>query len=456
MRKLFIFSVLFLSYLASYAQSGHEINVQLKHFTKGTFYLGNYYGKNTFIVDSAKISDKGMVVFKGADSLPGGIYFILYPKKNKYFELLIDKQQHFRIYADTATHFSNLIFHGSPLNVLFQQYNHYLGRQQKRIVHAGKAGKDSVAMAALRIAIQDSIDHYRTKFINQHPQTLLALLFKAMKDPEVPTAPGNNKDSTFAYHYYRAHYWDGIDFSDDRIVRTPLLETRLQRYFKQLVPPVPDSVTYAADQLLKKAKANKKIFKFILWWLTSTYEKSPYMGMDAVFVHLVEQYYITGKAWWVKESQLKKIINKAARIAPNLIGNTAPVLSLKTPTLKPMKLSNIKADYIILVFWDPTCGHCKIIVPKLDSAYESSWKAMGVKMVGVLAGGTKTQWTNFIQKHHLTDWINLWDPTDQNLYRQPYDVYMTPVIYLLDSHNKIRAKHLNVKQLNNFLNRLNK
>ncbi len=456
MKTLLLLLILLLGSEAIFAQGGYVIKVHLEHFNNGKLYLGNYYGKNTFITDSVKISDEGIATFKGKESLSGGIYFILYPEKKKYFELLIDDQQHFSIDADTTDRFSRVSFHHSPLNVLFQQYNEFLSDQQNKIKEARVAGEDSSAIAALQADIQKNIHRYREGFIKEHPQNLLAMLFKAMRDPVVPPKPEGNTDSAFAYHYFRSHYWDGVDFSDNRIVRTPLLETRLHRYFTQLVPPVPDSVNEAADKLLAKARADKEVFKFVLWWLTSTYEQSPYMGMDAVFVHLVETYYVNGDAYWVTEDQLKKIIDKAAKIAPNLIGNTAPKLSLQTPDLKPVNLADIKAKYIVLVFWDPTCGHCKTIVPQLDSAYESSWKVMGVKMVGVLSGGTQAQWESFIKEHHLEDWINLWDPTGKNLYRRPYDVYMTPVVYLLDEHKKIRAKHLNVAQLNDFLtNRIN-
>lgn len=436
------------------AQSGHAIHVQLQHFRKGKLYLGNYYGNNTFLIDSASISSSGKALFKGKDTLPGGIYFILFPHKHRYFELLIDRQQHFGITADTSDHFTHLTFQHSEDNVLFRQYNQYLDRQQQRVIQAKAAGKDSIAVAAVKDSVQKNIHHYRKQFIHDHPQKLLAVIFKAMQDPVIPPAPPHTTDSAFAYHYFKAHYWDGIDFSDNRIVRTPVLETRLQRYFTRLVPPVPDSVNQAADQLLSRAKADKEVFKYVLWWLTSTYEKSPYMGMDAVFVHLVEQYYVTGEAYWVKEDQLKKIIDKASRIAPNLIGNTAPDLKLKTREGQSILLSAVRSPYIVLAFWDPTCGHCKITIPKLDSAYESRWKKMGVKMIGVLSGGTKEQWSDFIKEQHLEDWINLWDPQGESNYRQLYDVYMTPVIYLLDKNKKILAKQLNVKQLNAFLNRI--
>ncbi len=454
MKYLLLISISLLTAGIASAQDGYDIQVQLKHLQQGKLYLGNYYGKNTYLIDSATISSSGLAVFKGKDLLPGGIYFILFPHKQRYFELLLDKKQHFQINADSTNRFSNLVFHHSKDNDLFQQYNHFLNKEQQHIAAAKQSGKDSVAMAAIQKEVGRHIQQYRLNTIKKYPETLLATLFRVMQDPVVPDKPKGNKDTAFAYHYFRTHYWDPVDFSDNRIVRTPLLETRLQRYFSQLVPPVPDSVSNAADQLLNRAKANKEVFKYVLWWLTSHYEKSPYMGMDAVFVHLVEKYYVTGQAYWVKEDQLKKIIDKASKIAPNLIGNTAPALKLQTISLKPVTLSDIKAQYTILIFWDPTCGHCKITVPRLDSAYEGQWKNMGVKIVGVLSGGTKKQWTDFIDAHHLNDWINLWDPEGTSTYRQLYDVYMTPVIYLLDKDKKILAKHLNVEQLGSFLNKL--
>jgi peroxiredoxin len=217
---------------------------------------------------------------------------------------------------------------------------------------------------------------------------------------------------------------------------------------------VADSINAAADALLGKVTDSPEMFKYMLWWMTYNYETSPYMGMDAVFVHLVEKYYMTGQAYWLSKDQTQKIINRASQLAPNLIGNRAPELTVRTPDSAQVKLSGVKAKYTVLVFWDPTCGHCQIVVPKLDSAYEHHWKAEGVRVVGMLAGGTKQQWTDYIAEHHLKDWINVWDPENKTNYRRLYDVYMTPVIYLLDAQKKILAKKLDVTQVDQFLDRL--
>lgn len=450
MRKTFIFISFLLSCITVFGQSGYKIEVHLKHFQSGSLYLGNYYGQNTFIVDTTEINKDGIAVFEGKNKLPGGIYFILYPNRKKYFEIVIDEDDHFSVDADSTQHFKTHTFHHSPINALFKKYNDFLNNQFQKIAEAQKMGKDSVTIAGINGQVQKHIQDYRNTIIKEHSQTLLATLFKAMQDPVAPPKPTASTDSSFAYHYFRTHYWDGVDFSDSSIVRTPILEMRLNRYFSQLVPMHPDSVNLAADKLLEKAEANKEVFKFTLWWLTSHYEKTKYMGMDAVFVHLVEKYYVTGKAFWVKKDQLNKIIDKASKIAPNLIGNTAPELTFLTTNNETIKLSAIRARYTILVFWDPTCGHCKIIVPQLDSMYESSWKEKGVEMVGILAGGPKEQWLEFIKTHHLKDWINVQIVGDDT-FRQLYDVYMTPVIYLLDKDKKISAKQMSVSQLDNFI-----
>lgn len=453
MKVIFTFLLLSLLYFPAFSQSGHKITVRLKNYNNGQIYLGNYFGKQTYLIDSAQLNHEGTAVFQGKDTLPGGIYFILLPEKHRYFEMLVDKQQHFGVNADTTDHFKDITFTNSTDNILFSRYNKFLRQQQGKIDSAKQVHADSAVIQHLQQSIGKNIQAYREKYIQQHPKSMLAMIFLAMEDPQVPKNKKASADSAFAYHYYKNHYWDKIDFSDGRIVRTPILETRLTRYFTQLVPPVADSINAEADKLLAQAKANKEVFKFMLWWLTSTYEQSPYMGMDAVFVHLVEKYYITGQAYWLTDDQKQKIIDRAAQIAPNLIGNIAPPLTLKTSDLKSVSLSDIESKYIVLVFWDPTCGHCQIEVPQLDSAF-THWKNEGVKMVGVLAGGTRQQWLDFIKEHHLEDWINLWAPDQNSTYRQLYDVYMTPVVYLLDKNKKILAKKLNVKQLDNFLDHL--
>ncbi|MBX5438463.1 MAG: DUF5106 domain-containing protein [Thermoflavifilum sp.] len=441
----------------AFAQS-HRIRIQIQQLKDTLLYLGNYYGSKTYLTDSTRIDDRGVAIFEGKHLLPPGIYFVLMPDRRHFFELLMPpRDQQFEIAVDTA-HLDEVIFHHSPDNEAFVAYNRFLSHVQQELEEKQKTIHDSLQLQQLQEEIMKKIKAYRLQWIHAHPESMLATLFRGMMDPE-PTPQeqqkGEQQDSLFAYHYLRAHYWDQLSLTDSMWLRTPILEGKLNRYFSQMVPPQPDSINAAADALLEKAKGNTPMFKFILWWLTYTFESSPYMGMDAVFVHLVEKYYMPpAHIDWLSESLRQKLIQRAYELSPNLIGETAPNLLLRDTLQHAYQLDTIRAPYLLLVFWDPTCGHCIRQVPRLDSAWRANWQQMGVKIIGILADGTPQQWKDFIHQHHLTGWLHLYDPDNSSHFRQLYDVYETPVTYLLDAHKKIIAKKLDVEGLSAFLHHL--
>lgn len=462
MQKLLYFLCCLCSSFSLHAQQGYNITVQLKGYTSGTMYLGHYMGKTTYVMDSAQINNEGIAVLKGPEKQPGGIFLIVLPGKTKFFEVLMDKVQTFSVIADTSDLSGKTVYKNSPDNDMFSAYNKFLASQsdimneiQQKLAVAHTAA-DTAKVRPITEELGKRLLAYRDNIIKNQPQTILASIFKAMREPEVPPMPkkkDGSLDSTYPFQFYKNHYWDDVDLADGRLVRTPIIETRLTRYFNQLVTPVPDSVIVESDKLIAKTKNDKESFKFVLWWLTKTYEASPIMGMDAVFVHLVEKYYVPGKAYWISEEQKDKIIQRAYAIAPNLIGQRAAALALTDTAGKPKSLYDVKSKYTVLVFWDPTCGHCITEIPKMDSAYKASWKKKGVTMFGVKTEGTQAEWTKFIKDKNLAGWIHVWDPGYKSNYRKFYDVYSTPLVYLLDENKKILAKRLGVEQLEEFLER---
>lgn len=441
---------------------GYEITVKIRGYQSGYLYLGHYMGKTTYVMDSARINENGVAVLKGAEKQPGGIYLIVLPGKKKYFEMLMDEVQTFSVEADTSSLLEKTVFSGSADNEMFTAYNRFLSAQGpareeiQRQLAAARTAADSAKVVPLSEQLGKKLQEYRNNVVAQHPRSLLAAIFRSMREPEVKPMPkkaDGTLDSTYPYRYYKAHYWDDVDLADGRLVRTPIIETRLNRYFSQLVAPVPDSVISEADALIAKTGSDKESFKFLVWWLTLHYESSPIMGMDAVFVHLVEKYYVTKRAYWVTDEQNEKIINRAYTIAPNLIGQKGAPLPLQDTSGKSASLYDIKAKYTILVFWDPTCGHCITEVPRLDSAFNASWKKKGAVMFGVKTEGTQEEWLKFIRDKKLKGWIHAWDPGYKSNYRRFYDVYSTPLVYLLDENKKILAKRLGVEQLEEFLQR---
>jgi thiol-disulfide isomerase/thioredoxin len=472
MKKIVLVPGLLLTVIA-FAQGGYEIKITLKPFKNEYIYLGHYSGKQYPIVDSVKLNDKSEGIFKGTKKLGGGIYLVVYPAKNSYFEMLIDKQQHFTIIADTSTLKKEKKFINSPDNVLFNNYQAYMADRGKEIdlarkgLAAATTAKDSALWNARLKKTDSAIVAYRKNIISKNPDNILSALLHLMEEPVVPSAdkqPGGKYDSTFAYHYFKDHYWDGINFWDERIARTPasLFDERLDKYYNTLVYPNPDSVIRELDWMLGYASISEEMTRFLLVKFINRYLNQKYMWEDAVFVHLYQKYFSQKEYSWLTPQGKKIITDRAYSLMANIMGNPAENISLPDSTGKIISLYADTARFTIVCFWDPTCSHCQEMVPVLDSMYQAKWKAIGVKMFAIAkeTSGTKKDWLSFISAHHLQDWTNVYyskeeekTRVDANIpgYSQLYDVQTLPTVYLLDKDKRIVAKKLTWQQTDDIL-----
>lgn len=448
------------------AKESHEIKVTVKGLKEGSScLLANYYGEKQYIKDSAKANAKGEVVFKGDDKLQEGVYLFVLPNK-KYFDFIMDEGQHFSLDADSTDFIKTMKISGSQENKFFYDYQNFMQVKQKQIepLRADlKKVKDKDSTKTIQdklTAYEKEIKEYKGNFIKNNPKSFVAKLFKAMDEPEVPEAPilaNGRKDSTFSYRYYKYHYWDNWDFSDERLMYTPVFHNKIKFFMDKLTPQMPDSINVSTDILVEKSRANKEVFKYIVYWLTYNYESSNIMGMDAVFVHMVDKYYVTKQAFWVDSTQLYKITNRAYTLKPLLIGKKAPLINMADSTGKMMSLYDIKAKYTVVVFWDHGCGHCKKEIPKLAEAYKNKLKAKGVQVYAVETEDKPEEWKKFIKEHQL-NWINVLEKDDYKraVTKKIYDIYSTPVIYLLDENKIIKAKRIDSEQLDGIIDALEK
>lgn len=457
------------SLTAQTTSSGYAISLQINAYANQPIYLAYHYGKTKALADSALVQPNGTAVFTGNAPLPGGIYMMVSPKKEFLFELLIDKDQQFSILADTAR-LHEVKFTGSQDNTDFLTYTAFMqekggtiGALQKELSTV-KTRKDSADIQSRIASLNAEIQEYRTNYAVKSPDHILTALFHALQEPVVPPAAQQPKgvyDTAWSFHYYKDHYWDNISLTDERLVRTPFFESRLDRYFKNLVSPEPDSIKKEIDHMLLYSRSNKTMYRFLLTHFVQQYINPEYMGQDAVFVHVWEKY-INGKpdVDWFTEKYQQHMTDRAYSLMANLIGNPAWDLPLVDSNGKQQPLYEVKAPYTVICFWDPTCGHCKDLVPKLDSMFQAKWKKQGIKIYGVMTEGGKDNWVKFIKENKLKDWIHVYQTeamktaernSGKPSYKQLYDVYQTPVLYLLDNEKRIIAKKLTYQQLDELI-----
>ncbi|RYZ49648.1 MAG: TlpA family protein disulfide reductase, partial [Chitinophagaceae bacterium] len=210
------------------------------------------------------------------------------------------------------------------------------------------------------------------------------------------------------------------------------------------------------------ASANAEMQKLFLLKFVNRYLNQKYMWEDAVFVHLFEKYFAQKNYDWLTPQGRKMITDRAYSLMANITGTVASDIELPDSAGKTQKLFNLNSPYTVVLIYDPTCGHCKETVPKMDSLYHAKWKSMGVKVYALAkeTEGKKADWYAFMQKAGMKDWVNVYYSREAEKarvsanipsYSQLYDVQSFPTLYLLDSEKRIIAKKINEKQLDEIL-----
>lgn len=457
--KKFLFSISLILSSALFAQEGYQLNFKITGVPDGEIYLANYYGSGQYYKDTAYSTD-GTFSFVGETPLKEGMYSII-KDNGRVFDFMVDGQN-FSMSTDTAAPLKNMVIENSPENTLFYEYMNYLSTQQSimKDLKAQKAATEKKKeIEKIDESIKDldkTVSDYRKSFFKKHANSFTSKFLQAMEFPEIPETPklkNGQLDSLFPYRYTKKHLFDHIDFTDERFINSPAYHEKMAYYISKLTPQIPDSINAAADFLLKKA-VNPEIFRYTLSYITTTYEKSEYIGMDAVFVHMARNYYLNGKADWISEQQLKKIKERADALEPLLIGKKAPNIIVKDTAQKNyLQLYDVQAKYTIVYIWSPECGHCKKSTPVLKKLYDK-YKSEGLKVFAVGNDFENEKWIEFIKKNKL-DFINGSDGGEfTSNFRHTYDVYSTPQTYLLDKDKKIIIKKVEIEELDKFLDQL--
>ncbi len=441
------------------ANEGYLINFRVKGMKDTICLIATYYGNGNYVKDTVKVDAAGRFTFKANADFPKGIYLAVINDKS-YFEFIINNDRKFSMETDLKDLSGKMVITGSPENQLFYDYLKYnktrfaeIQAVQKLIVR-GKTSQDSINLLNDKSeAINKEIIRYKLEIAEKHPSSFVAFFINAMREPEIPEIPilpNGRKDSTFVYRYIKAHYWDGTDFTDDRLLRTPVFDNKLKKYFDNILYQNPDTLIKETDILIEKARPNPEMFKYLVWYATYHSENSEIMGFDRIFVHIVDTYYITRQATWERPAVVEKLIKKANKIRPLLIGQIPPNMVMLDTNNQPVSMYSVKSNFLILFFWDPDCGHCEQEIPKMKEFYDKNKDTFGVKIFAVCSDTSLVKWKSTIRKKKM-DWINVDGPRAlTGDYHEQYDISTTPVVYILNNRKEIIAKRLVTDQFLGF------
>lgn len=441
-------------------------------------YLANYYGEKLYYADTAKTDAEGKFSFEAVDDNQQGKYAIVAPGP-KYFELVIADGETIHMRTDTADLTGNMEVLESVNNKIMYNYIRYLTEkknQREKLVAELEANKDkdkpkaSEKIKEAYSKLNSEVMEYQKSLLEQYPNKFAAREIYMSIDPEVPAELREDREA--GYYWFKNHYFDHIDLQDDRIVRTPIYHTKLVTFLNKTTIQTPDTLIPTIDELIAQLDPSSEVFKYTVHYTTYNFETSKIMGLDEVFVHMVDTYYKTGKAHWMSQDKLENITEKADSKRKTLIGTKAPHLVLADTTGENWisTFRDIKTDYLVLFFYDPDCGHCKKETPKLVEFF-NDYEGDDVSVYAISSDNTE-KWNKFVRKQNMsfynvaipqkayesaeyaTELITTGKTNYESLkFQETFDIFSTPKVFVLDKDRVIRAKDIGVEQIADFLDR---
>jgi len=479
---LFILNLSFVG--LSSAQNGYEINVNIEGFQYDTLLLGYQYADKQYIKDTVLRTEQGFT-FKGEETLDCGMYLIILPPENRYFQFLIDDQdQQFSLTTSEANPVIDIEFQGSEENDLFYSYLKFISKQtpiaqklNEQIKEAKTANKKYDNLQSQLEKVNNEVKEFQLKVMEDHPTSLTARVIKSSREIDVPEFDmDTDQGKRERYRYLRAHWLDNLNLSDPCLIRTSLLNDKVMTYLDKLTPQIPDTINTAVDYIIEKASGNEKTKQNWLSALLNKYANSKIIGMDGVYVHMVMKYYAKGHTPWVDEEKILEMVDNATKLEPLLIGKIAPEIVVPKLDIEgtiakaaveedvhkkfvlgeKISLHQLDSPFKVLFIWAPDCGHCKKSMPNMIDFYDK-FESRGVKMYAICHQTYKETpaCADFIvERPGMLKWINLTDPYFRSKYQTLYNVKSTPQIYILNEKNEILIKRIDSKQIESIMEEL--
>ena len=426
--------------------NSYEISGKIKNFSNRFIYILDFYGFESNKIDSVKTDSKGAFSLIFNEERPTGLYRFVFANKHHNFIFNnedIEIKTNFYFLTDSMK-----IIKSEENKILndFIQFNIKNGQKTNTLftqIESLQQGSNEYKKIREKInTLRFNAPHdYIIKLHKDNPGKYVARLLKSGLIPLIDY----NAPMAETRQFLIDHMLDNVDFSDTTLINSQVFAEKAQQYFSlyesQDFEETEQGLIRALNKLMSRAAVNDKVFNYFLEYISEKYEKSDF---DNFFAYLTENYLIGSSCKNEEEEEkLKKRLDFHKMLA---IGKTAPDFQITLEDSSKLTLSEMKADYKLLLFWASWCGHCKELLPEIKNIYNEN-KSRGFEILAVSLDSIKYNWKEVIKMENF-DWINYselkaWDGS----VIEKYGIWATPAFFLLDKNNKIILKPRTPDQL---------
>ena len=268
---------------------------------------------------------------------------------------------------------------------------------------------------------------------------------------EMVSVPSMITDPQERAEYLSKHYWDKFDFKDTTLTHLPeVTEQALTNFIDIMKYVSPETASVSIKGMMGKAEADSTMFAYF----SNLYEKYLYdpnspMRNEELYISVLEKILESPVLDEVNKIRPAHLLELAKK---NRVGEKAINFTYTMANGQSGTLYNVKADYLLLFFYNPGCEACKEIIEQLttSSLLADLLKNKKIKILAVYPDEDLAAWKDYVS-HIPSTWINSFDKSVSLKNDEIYDLKAIPTLYLLDADKKVILKDATFNQVEEFL-----
>jgi peroxiredoxin len=449
MKQLFILSLMAL-WFSTYCEE-YRFEAIIKNAPQKEIYLADFYGDKNHLRDTVIPDNKGYIVFQMNESYSPGMYRV-FLSKDVFFDIIYN-HENIKIQTDYDHLADSLIVIASRENKLYYEFLKSANDYRRKFELLGPVVNYYPQTDSFYFDVKNKYETVQKEFIRftermvaENPDQWVTKIVSQRKPLYYDPALDEYGKREFATD----HFFDNISFNDADLIRSNVYTTIAIEYMSLYSNPnlnqeqLEAEFIRAVDKIMKEATENSIVYEFIVEYLVGGFER---FHFDKVLDYIAEHYSPEQCENEERKNDLKTRLEKYAELS---IGKPGPDFSIPDKDGKVIKLSDIKAEYTLILFWASWCPHCLESLPKIEEIYQSVDRKK-LEIVAISLDNEKAKWETAVKEQGFT-WKNLcdlkgWDSSAAI----DYNVYATPTMFLLDKRKMIVSKPITFVELKNAL-----
>lgn len=425
-----------------------EISIKVLQAFSDQAKLYRYTGTSTQLVDSAWQEAPGTYRFFLDSTYVKGLYKIIVGK-NISFDIVVNNEPLIDVSTVVYAPDDSLKSEFSYENRVYWQFEKHKKRHMQHLwllnsligFYTDSASFKSTIQG--EIELQELIQHnFAEELVGQHPNLLASKLIRLEQNP-ISVKLLQSKE--MHKQNLAITWWGNIDLTDAAIINAPALSSRLWSYIEAFsnedfdkeeqdsafIIGIEQLMALDMRQNLKKELRNNLIKGF----LNSSYPS-------------VTEYLETQSFGNLRPIRQKSAADLIQQGPSTKVGDKAYNFEVSQKDGSRGFISDINAEYILIIFWSSWCPNCIETLPRI-SEYYNQYHSKGLEVIAVSLDDDHDAdlWNSYVENLGL-NWINIREPyTIGSEIFYMYRVEETPMMFLLSNDLTIISRPATCRQL---------